>query len=195
MDARDPLREDARLRAAFRAGERWALAEVYRVYFPVAVNVVSRGFGNFRGFYNPADRDDAVQTIFASAFEEKARLSYNGLDPYTAFLRGIGHNVVRRLLERDARFKRTDGQPELEFKAPESALETLIDDQTAAVVRGFRATVTDPTENAILDRYFVEGQAEEKVAADLDLTRYRVRKLIALLDRRMRRHLKSHGID
>lgn len=194
MAETDPLRDDPRLRAAFRAGERWALAEVYRVYFQVAVNVAGRGFGNFRGFYNPADRDDAVQTIFAAAFEEKARLSYNGLDPYTAFLRGIGQNVVRRTLEKDARFKRTDGQPELEYKAPESAESTLIEQQVAEVVRAFRATITDPIEAEVLQRYFVDAQAEEAIAVELDITRYRVRKTIALVDKRMRRFMASHGL-
>jgi len=191
----DPLREDAALRLAFRDGERWALSEVYRVYFPVAVNVATRGFGNFRGFWNPADRDDAVQTIFAAAFEEKCRLSYNGIDGYPAFLRGIGHNVIRRMLERDTRFRRTDGQPELEFAAPESAEEVLADAQLCRLAAEFRGTVKDPPEPEILDRYFVQAQAEEGIAVDLGLTRYRVRKVIALLDKRMRRFMKAHGLE
>ncbi len=191
----DLLRDDAKLRAAFKAGERQALSEVYRVYYSVAHNVAGRGFGNFRGFWNPADREDAVQAIFAAAFEPKARDSYNGLDPYTAFLRGIGQNVVRRMLERDARFKRTDGQPELEFRPPDDTEQDLIDAETHTVVRRFRESVSEPTESAILDRYFVEGEAEEKLAEGMGLTRYRVRKVIALLDRRMRRFLKQHGLE
>lgn len=193
--AEDLLRDDARVREAFRRGERWALAEVYRVYFPVAQAVACNGFGGFRGFFNPADRDDAIQTIFASAFEERARLSYNGVDPYTAFLRGIAQNVVRRMLDRSTRFHRTDGHVRETDEDPAGAEEALIDAQSQRIVRGFLDGVTDPTERAILERYFVEGAAEEALAAELKMTRYRVRKVIALLGKRMQVYLRRHGLD
>lgn len=190
----DLLRDDARVRDAFRRGERWALAEVYRVYFGVVSTVVTRGFGNFRGFFNPADRDDAMQTIFAAAFEERSRSRYNGLDPYSRFLRGIAQNVVRRMLEKRTRFQRTDGQPELEHRHTATAEEQIIDKQEQHAARTFRESLTDPTERVILDAYFVDGRAEEKIAVDIGMTRYKVRKQIALLHRRMVRHLKAHGI-
>ena len=193
--ADDLLRDDSRTREAFRRGERWALAEVYRVYFPVVATVTTRGFGGFRGFFNPADRDDAMQSIFAAAFEEKARLRYNGIDPYTAFLRGISQNVVRRMLDRTTRFRRTDGQPELEFRVDETAEEALIGDQTRRIVAAFREGITDPIEVRVLQAYFVEGLAEEKLSAEIGLTRYRVRKVIARLDKQMRKYLKAHGVS
>ena len=190
----DLLRDDAKVREAFRAGKRWALAEVYRVYFPIVSTVVTRGFGGFRGFYNPADRDDAIQSIFAAAFEERARLKYNGLDPYSAYLRGIAQNLVRRMLEKTARFRRTDGQPELENKVVETAEEQLIGAQSRKAMADFRASLTDQRERDILELYYVEGVAEEKIAAAMQMTRYRVRKVISALDRRMRRHLKAYGV-
>ncbi|MFT5431343.1 MAG: RNA polymerase sigma factor (sigma-70 family) [Myxococcota bacterium] len=192
--ADDLLRDDSRVREAFRRGERWALAEVYKVYFPIVTTVTTRGFGGFRGFFSPADRDDAMQSIFVAAFEEKARLRYNGIDPYSAFLRGIAQNVVRRMLDRSTRFRRTDGQPELEFRHEKTAEESIIDKQAQHIVAAFRATVTDPVEQKILHSYFVDGTAEESIAAELDLTRYRVRKIIARLDKTMRRYLKAHGV-
>ena len=191
----DLLRDDARVREAFRRGEKWALAEVYRVYFPLVSTVAVRGFGGFSGFYNPADRDDAIQTIFAAAFEERARLSYNGLDPYTRFLRGIAQNVCRRMLEQSARFRRTDGQEEqAESRRPPCALNTLIDVQEQEVVRRFVESVDTEPERTVLRAYFVEGCAEEKIAEDTRLTRYRVRKTIAKLHKRMKRFLADHGI-
>ena len=190
----DLLRDDATIREAFRAGKRRALAEVYRVYAPLVQTVVSRGFGGFGGFYNPSDRDDAFQTIFAAAFEEKARLRYNGLDPYSKYLRGIAHNVVRRMLERRKRFNRTDGQPEPSEKSRQTAEDQVIDQQVQHVVRAFVDTVTESHEREILNRYFVEGQAEESIAEDLAMTRYRVRKNIQLLHERMQRYLKQHGL-
>src|SRR5690606_21160993 len=74
----DLLRDDAVCREAFRRGERWAMEAVYRRYLPLIHTVVSRGFSGFRGFFDPVQRDDAVQAIFAAAFEERARLAYDG---------------------------------------------------------------------------------------------------------------------
>lgn len=192
--ADDLLRDDARVRDAFRRGERWALAEVYRVYFPIVRTVTQSGFGGFRGFYNPADRDDAIQNIFAAAFEERARLSYNGTDPYTAYLRGIAQNVVRRMLDRSTRFHRTDGHPSPEDHAPDGAEEALIDAEAQHIVRKFVDGLVDPDEKVILQRYFVDGGAEETIAAELQWTRYRVRKVIGTLGKRMSVFVKRHGL-
>ena len=190
----DLLRDDATIREAFRQGKRSALSEVYRVYSPLVQIVVSRGFGGFAGFFNPADRDDAFQTIFVAAFEEKARLRYNGLDAYSKYLRGIAQNVVRRMLERRKRFNRTDGQPEPSEKSRQTAEDQVIDLQAQALVRQFVLDIDDDREREILNRYFVEGQAEESIAANIGMTRYGVRKTIKLLHERMQRYLKQHGL-
>ena len=191
----DLLRDDSRVREAFRRGERWAMNEVYQVYFPVVSIVARQGFGNFRGFFNPADRDDAIQTIFAAAFEEKARLSYNGIDPYVSFLRGLGHNVVRRMLEKSTRFKRTDWVADPGGAAPDTAEDTIIKSEAAQVMRKFYEDLSDPNEKIILERYYVNGEAEESIAKDIGMTRYKVRKTIALLHRLMQRHARVHGLS
>jgi len=190
----DLLRDDAKVREAFRRGQRWALTEVYRVYFPIAATVATRGSGNFRGFFNPSDRDDAIQNVFAAAFEEKARLRYNGVDPYSKYLRGIAQNVCRRMLEKSARFARTDGQPELEVP-PDGVDDRLISAQQQAVMKQFKDSVDTEPDKTILAAYFLEGEAEEKIAVDVGITRYKVRKIIALLHRRMTRYLKENGIS
>ena len=192
--ASDLLRDDARTREAFKRGERWALECVYREYYPVATVVACRGFGTFRGFFNPADRDDAVQSIFTAAFGETARLRYNGLDPYSSYLRGIAQNVVRKMLEKSTRFKRTDGQPEPAESATRTAEESLLGAERVAIVRAFVEDCCDASERAVLQRYFVDGRAEEWIAADLSMTRYQVRKAIARLHKRMTVYLRDHGI-
>jgi RNA polymerase sigma factor (sigma-70 family) len=169
--------------------------EVYRVYFPIVSTVTKQGFGNFRGFFNPADRDDAVQNIFLAAFTEKARLSYNGIDPYVKFLRGLAHNVVRRMLEKSSRFKRTDWEADPGSSGPDSAETTLIKAERAQVMRAFRESLSDPAHKEVLERYYVQGEAEESIAQDAGLTRYKVRKIIALLHRSMARHARQHGIS
>mgnify|MGYP003322536750 CR=1 FL=1 len=75
------------------------MAQVYDAYLPLVNTICRHGFGTFRGFFSPSDRDDAVQGIFVAAFEERTRLAYNGLDPYSSFLRGVARNVIRKMLE------------------------------------------------------------------------------------------------
>lgn len=187
----DLLRDDARCREAFRRGERWAMELVYRTYIPLIHTICSQGFGGFRGFFDPVDRDDAQQTIFAAAFEERARLAYNGVDPYAGFLRGIAHNTIRKMLSSQKRF---DRRPEAPEPVGVDVEAQVFEDQTAAVLRAFRESVTDPRERAIIQRYFCDGCAEETLAEELNITRYRLRKTIAAVHRRMKRHLEAHGI-
>jgi RNA polymerase sigma factor (sigma-70 family) len=189
----DLLRDDSRVREGFRRGERWAMNEVYRVYFPIVSIVATRGFGNFRGFFNPADRDDAIQTIFAAAFEEKARHSYNGIDPYKSFLRGLAHNIVRRMLEKHTRFKRTDWEADPGSPAPDTAEDSLIKAESAQIMRDFKEGL-GKKEREILERYYVNGEAEESIAKEVGMTRYKVRKSIAALHRMMQRHVRNYGL-
>jgi RNA polymerase sigma factor (sigma-70 family) len=187
----DLLRNDPRCRKAFKAGERWAMAAVYRSYLPLIRTVTTHGFGNFKGFFDPVDRDDAVQNIFAVAFEERSRLRYNGIDPYGSFLRGIAHNVVRKMLDKKTRF---DRRPDSLHEESTNAETEYIKHETANLLRGFREQVTDEPDKTVLQRYFCDGTAEETLAKDLGITRHKVRKSIARLHSRMIKLLKSHGI-
>jgi RNA polymerase sigma factor (sigma-70 family) len=188
----DLLRDDRRCRDAFRKGERWAMTRVYRYYLPLVKTVAVHGFGTFKGFYDPIDQEDCIQNIFATAFEERVRLRYNGIDPFAAFLRGLGHNVVRQMLDKRRRFQRVpDPVPE----SHETVEDAYIEHEVAALCRKFRASLqAGSTDLAILDLYFVDGWAEERLAEHLGLTRYRLRKHIKQLHRRMQKYLKGHGI-
>lgn len=190
----DLLSKDRRTREAFRRGERWAMELVFQTYMPLVRTVAIHGFSGFRGFRNPADQDDTVQQVFCAAFEERARLSYDGLKPYSAFLRGIAHNVVRQHLSKHARFQRTDGAPVPEDRMADDLEGCVIDSEEQALMRRFRESVTDPTEQAVLTGYFCDGTAEETLASDLRITRYRLRKTIAALHKRMCRYLRDHDV-
>ena len=187
----DLLRDDPECRDAFKQGKRQAMARVYEAYLPLVRTICTHGTGNFRGFFDPVDRDDAIQNIFAVAFEERARLRYNGIDPYAAFLRGIAHNVVRKMLDKKRRF---DRRPESSDDASADMESAYIEYETAQVVRRFREAVTEEPDKTVLEHYFCEGWAEEKLAGHLGMTRHKVRKVIARLHKRMMRYLKSHGI-
>jgi len=187
----DLLRDDASCREAFRRGERWAMEAVYRSYVPLVYTVVSQGFGGFRGFYDATTRDDAVQNVFTAAFEERSRLAYDGIADYTRFLRGLAQNVCRQMLEKDRRFARV---PEVEASEHHALEAELIDAETQRICAGFRQTLGERHEQVVLDRYFGDGAAEETLAPELDVTRYRLRKIIASVKKKMARYLEEHGL-
>lgn len=167
---------------------------VYQTYTPLVRVVVIHGFSGFRGFRNPADQDDAAQQVFCAAFEERARLSYDGLKPYTAFLRGLAHNVVRQILSKNTRFQRTDGAPMPEDPMADDMEACVVEQEAQALMRRFRDSVTDPVEQTILIGYYCEAKAEETLAAELRITRYKVRKIIAALHKRMTRFMRDHDV-
>jgi RNA polymerase sigma-70 factor, ECF subfamily len=82
----------------FRAGERAALEAVYRHHAPEVARLLRHGFtlGRFRfaGYSQPFDLDNAVQETFARAFKESARVAFDGLRPFGAWLFSIARNLV-----------------------------------------------------------------------------------------------------
>jgi RNA polymerase sigma-70 factor, ECF subfamily len=167
------------------------MSQVYDTYAPLVATICTHGFkGGFRGFFDPVEREDGQQQIFAAAFEERARLSYDGLKPYSAFLRGIARNVIRRMLEKRKRFERTPEQVE----APERNLELdALESEQLGLMRRFRQGVDTDPDKTILNLYYVEGWPEERLAAHIGLTRYKTRKVIASLHKQMVKHMKRHG--
>ena len=190
----DLLRDNAEIRTAFRQGERRAMEAVYRAYEPLVRIVVSRGFSGFRGFRSPADQDDMIQTVFMSAFEESTRLAYDGVSSYTSFLRGIAQNKVRQKLSKDARFNRTDGAPVPEDRMAENFEQVLLENEARATIAKFREGIQGEPDKSVLQGYFVDGVAEETLASRLGITRYKVRKCIADLHRRMEKYLREHHV-
>ena len=188
----DLLRDDAVCREAFRKGERWAMEAVYRRYVPLIYTVVSRGFAGFRGFWDPVQRDDAVQAVFAAAFEERARLAYDGVNDYARFIRGLAQNVCRQILDKDRRFART---PEIEPSEGHDDIEaSLLAAEALEACRRFREGLADELEKAVLDGYFARGDAEETLADALGVTRYRLRKVIANVQKKMLRFKQQEGL-
>ena len=62
-------------------------------------------------------------------------------------------------------------------------------------MRRFRSTVVDPPEPEVLQRYFIDGVSEEALAVELGCTRYRLRKTIARIHKRMEGYFKAHGVS
>jgi len=102
------LTSDRELLKSFRLGEQGALERVYREYAPAVAAFLVRGFTfgskgrtlQFNGYHQPFDLDNAVQETFVRAFGERARLAYDGLNPYRSYVMAIARNLVLSELRR-----------------------------------------------------------------------------------------------
>lgn len=96
------LLESRELLDGFRRGDKNALLAVYRHYVRDVTRFLMAGFSfdsggqrcTFRGFRGGYEIEAALQEIFRRAFEERARLAYNGIDPYKPYLLRIARNAV-----------------------------------------------------------------------------------------------------
>ena len=70
----------------------------------------------------------------------------------------------------------------------------MLENEAHSVIARFRDGVADAKEAAILQGYFVEGRAEETLAKELGITRYKLRQLIATLQSRMEKYLRQHDV-
>lgn len=96
------LASQRELLGRFRAGERSALAEVYRHYAPAVAAFLAKGFLfrsgekylRFAGYSEPFELDNMLQETFARALRPQARLAYDGVRPYKQYLFTIARNLV-----------------------------------------------------------------------------------------------------
>ena len=184
---------DRELLAAFRRGDSEALRRVYKHYFPMVAELVSRGFSfdsggqpmRYRGAGASPDAFDLVHDIFTSLFEEGARRGYGGTAPYAAYVTTTARNRIISRLRRDkARFvtldddaaaadgRLSDGGP-----SPE---QQLINRQVEGLVKRYLEEQS-PVARAIARCRFAEDLSQEDTAKALNLTRKQVRRLEAAL--------------
>lgn len=96
------LEDDRELLDGYRRGDRAALERIYRAYAPEVAKVLRHGFTfqsggracRFNGIRSEFDLEDRLQEVFARAFGERARLGYDGLTPFSAYVRTIAKNLV-----------------------------------------------------------------------------------------------------
>lgn len=158
--------------------------------------IATQGFGGFTGFRNLADTDDAVSATFEAAFEERARLAYDGLQPYRYYIGGISRNVIRtmcRKLGREIPVEETpEGRdPSRQPALPEAAAEARED---AALVGRFRDFLADPLDIAVFEGYFGRGLSEAALAGEIGVNRYRIRLALSRVRKRMQRFLRVEGL-
>jgi RNA polymerase sigma factor (sigma-70 family) len=171
----------------FRAGDRAALAEVYRYYYEDVHRLARSGFitrkgARAAGMRHEADRLDFVQDVFVKAFATSARTSYDGARPYRPFLLQIARNLrVDRLRQAG----RVLDEIELSIESTEVDLHwSQLLNEAGSFLGSLRGDV-----QTVAQLRFVEELSQVDVAERLGITRRRVRTLEGRLLGSVRRHL------
>ncbi len=208
------LVEDRALLDGFRRGDKKSLLKVYQHYVKDVYRFLMRGFTfnsagrpcSFRGFRGGYEIEAAVQEIFRRAFEERARLAYNGIDPYRPYLLRIARNAVINdlkakhpilfkyraggpvLIEREEEYDPIQTQRSVEL-SPEEHLEIQ---EVAKLVASFKRALDD-RELGVFQKRFEQGLSAQDVAEALGLTRSKVRTTESKLKKRFLVHMQRCG--
>lgn len=183
------LAEDRSRLKGFRAGDPKALAAVYRHYVEQVARALSLGFSfrsgdqflRFHGYTTPFELDDALQETFARAFAEGARLKYDGLRPYRAYLMTIARNLV---IDRFRRATRHPEQLSSEMdgdqvagearERPETPEEAAAREQLKALYEGFKESLSDQ-DRELFELRFERDQTRAHCAVETGLSAMQVR--------------------
>lgn len=201
------LVDNRELALAFRRGERSAMETVYRHYLPLVAEIVTRGFSfgaagqrlRFRGASSRCAADDLIAEVFMRAFRERARLAYDGVRPYSGYLKTIARNtVIERLrkkdpLSEDLVVPLDEGAADLEdapkLDGPEQTQEL---GELVEIARVFIAGLP-ARERGVLEHRFVQGMPQGETAQVLGLSAPTVRKLERRLVHLFIQHMQARG--
>jgi RNA polymerase sigma factor (sigma-70 family) len=214
------LAKNAKLLEAFKKGDRKALDEVYRHYFPGVTSFLRKGFSFrsaagtffFKGIQDPNDLKAAVQEVFRRAFEAKARSSYNGVNSFTNWVLAIARNmVINQFRNREIAFSEyisssdershltvLDDEVTEEFSGllygmPQRAQDTEVEHtELKTLIDKFMEDLDEHDRNLLVLR-FAEGKGQEETAESLNSTRMKVRTAEAKLRSRLRAYLRNSG--
>lgn len=200
----------AELLRGFKAGERGALTQVYRMHAEDVGLLLRRGFSfesggqrhRFVGYGSGFELQDVLHETFRRAFEPKARASYDGIRPYGAYVSTIARNLVLRSFRRRERLFPLSAQGEsLATRSPTtlggsdprpSPEREIHDAQVRELVATFLAQL-EPSERRLVELRYVEGQSQRDAATELGLGRQRVRTQEKALRRKLLSFLRAHG--
>jgi RNA polymerase sigma factor (sigma-70 family) len=160
---------------------------------------------SFRGFRGGYEVEAAIQEVFRRAFEERARLAYDGINPYRPYLLRIARNLVINDLKakEPILFRFRAGQPIVLEPAEEETVESLPaaskspEDEAevrevAALVEAFKSRL-DQRERGVFEQRFEKGLSAEKAGEELGLTRSQVRTTESKLRKDFLMHMQSSG--
>jgi RNA polymerase sigma-70 factor (ECF subfamily) len=193
---------DRALLDGFRKGDREALTRVYYHYVDDVAALVRRGFvvAAAGPIHVPGARDreaerELTQEVFVRAFAAPARQAYDGLRPYRPYLLRIARNLLvdrARAARHDVPFDElAEHGAEPAAAAPE--VEDVHWQQLRAATQEYVAGLDEELRRFIEAR-FAQERSQRDAAAQLGLSRRRVRTLEQRAQRGLRRWLRKRGL-
>ncbi|MHC4836701.1 MAG: RNA polymerase sigma factor [Planctomycetota bacterium] len=192
----DIFASDETLLARFRAGDRAALAAVFRAYQDEVSRVLRAGFtvrgqsgaGRVPGLRDAFEVESACQEVFLRAFRPAARAAYDGERPYGHYLFGIARNhridQVRRRRPEAVPVEVIYEHPS-DAPSPEAALERA--ERRARVARFLEGL--DSRDREYVRHRFESGLSQQRAAESMGLTRIQGRRIEARVKSDLKRHL------
>jgi len=192
---------------------------VYRHYVKGVSHFMQKGFtfrsGDkfffFKGYRAAFDLHNGVQEVFRRAFEERARLSYNGVNSYSNWILAIARNmVINQFRNKEVPFSQfvEKGEHEnpqrweievseeymgiLYGTAGEKQDVALENAQLKELVTHFMAELSSEDLELVRLRY-TEGLGQEEAAKEMKSTRMKVRTQEAKVRRRLIGYLRNSG--
>lgn len=213
------LIKNPELLAAFRRGEKTAMEMVYRHYVKGVSHFMQKGFSfrsadrffYFKGYRSPFDLHNAVQEVFRRAFEERARVSYNGINSYSNWILAIARNmIINQFRNKEIPFSQFEDRSQeggerqwdneiteeysgvLYGTASEKQDSALEKAQLAELMKRFIEQLSDDDKELVRVRY-TEGLGQEEAAKALNSTRMKIRTQEAKVRRRLIAFLRHSG--
>lgn len=199
------LRDNRALLDRFRSGEQRALEEVYRAYVGPLFTLFRNGFSfqsagtwcRAAGQFAEHEIEELVQETFRRAFEERARLTYDGLRLYKSYLFTIARNHVIDQMRRTKPELVEDLQNTVvdDFEGEKllrSAEQQLQDQQLQKLLREFVLGL-DATSRQVFEQRFVKERDQRDVQKDTGITMYKMRRLELSLRRQLLAFFSRHG--
>jgi RNA polymerase sigma factor (sigma-70 family) len=184
---------DPEFLARFRAGDEQTLNDVYWAYCR-QVERICRADPTHRAL--GGDVADAVHEVFVRAFAPSARLSYDGIRPYEAYLFTIARNVLvdwarRRTRELPVELNRLEAAPAAE---DEGDAPSWADRETMKCVTEYLAGLPEPL-RALHRCRFAQGMSQVQAALELGWSRQELRTREKRLRAGLEQALARAGIE
>lgn len=197
---------DRALLQRFREGERDAMTSVYEHYSAPLARYLASGFNftsegrhlRFEGLRQRYELHDVLAETFRRAFEERARLAYDGIQPFETYLRAIARHLVIDRLRAQKAFAACEevdratggaGPSERSVAAPDRAYEHA---ELANLLEQFLAGLPRKERRFVQLRYR-EAMAQEEVARVMGVSRRWVRSAEESVRRKLVREMKGSG--
>ena len=183
----DPLESDRSWAAAFKRGDKDALARVFHTY----ADDVARQVRATRIFEHEVEA--LVHDVFVKAFAPKSREAWDGLRPFGAWLNTMTRNLLidRARRERRLDVRAPDDMPVVADDRPDAA-DNHDERELASALTAFRATLSSDEEQLFATR-FERDQSLSQTAKALGWSEIRVRKLDTSLRARLLTALQDAG--